>query len=127
MIRTLDGCTILIVEDEPLIGFGMADVIRTEGGEVIGPGVTCGQALRAMAGRRINAAILDIMLKGKMVFGLADALLGQRVPFVFVTGDVEHLVPERYKHVPIVLKPFVKHELISALKKAMRQKKFSGA
>jgi DNA-binding response OmpR family regulator len=127
MDATLRGCTILIVEDEPLIGFAIADVIRNEGGEVVGPVVTCAQAMGAMSGRRIDGAILDVMLRDETTFGLADALLEQRIPVVFVTGHVEELIPTRFQCVPILVKPFVTRILVSALKAAIRREDSSDA
>jgi CheY-like chemotaxis protein len=124
MSRKLDGCSILIVEDEPLVAFSIADIVRSEGGSVIGPAATCNQALLAMAGHQLHGAILDIMLKGETVFSVADALLDQGVPFVFITGDFEPHVPERYKHAPIVHKPCGAQQLISTLTTVMPQDDF---
>lgn len=112
----LHGFSILIVEDDPLIGLSVAEIIRNERGEPIGPAVNSQEALLAIEGRKVHATLLDIALRGETVFRLADLLRERDIPFVFMTGHVEPNVPSRFSDVPILEKPCTAPEIISFLK-----------
>lgn len=106
---------VLIVEDEYFLADDMAQVLRKLGAQVVGPAPSTDQALALLADGSVDAAILDINLKGQMVFPVADALREQGVPFVFATGYDAAAVPELYKDVPRWEKPFKPEDLARAL------------
>src|SRR3712207_5670272 len=106
---------VLIVEDEYFLADDMAQVLRKYGAQVVGPVPSSEKALALLAEEPVDAAILDINLKGQMVFPVADALREQGVPFVFATGYDESAVPEAYKDVPRWEKPFRPNDLAKAL------------
>ncbi len=72
MAQTLEDCSILVVENEPMIGFAIAEAVRGAGGKVIGPVASCKQALLAIAEHRLHGAILEIAPRGEPVFGYLD-------------------------------------------------------
>jgi CheY-like chemotaxis protein len=80
----LHGCSILVVEDDPLIGLSIAEMIRRERGTPVGPAANSKEALSAMEGRKLHGAVLDIALKGETVFKLADAIRDRHIPIVFL-------------------------------------------
>jgi hypothetical protein len=51
-------------------------------------------------------AIIDINLKGELAYPIADALLRQRIPFVFATGYTADDIPARFQDVIRWEKPF---------------------
>src|SRR3712207_2395001 len=106
---------VLIVEDEYFLADDMAQVLRKFGAQVVGPVQTTDKALALLAEEPVDAAILDINLKGQMVFPVADALREQGVPFVFATGYDASAVPETYRDVPRWEKPFKPEALAKAL------------
>src|SRR3712207_6122850 len=108
-------CRVLIVEDEYFLADDMAQVLERLGAQVVGPVPTPDKALALLADEPVDAAILDINLKGRMVFPVADALREQGVPFVFATGYDETAVPEAYRDVPRWEKPFKPEDLAEAL------------
>ena len=112
----LHGCSILIVEDDPLIGLGIAETIRSARGTPVGPAVNCKDALAAIEGRRMHGALLDIDLKAETSFELADAIRARHIPFIFMTGHFDPAVPSRFKSVPIVEKPCTRLQIVSSLK-----------
>jgi len=97
---------VLVVEDEYFIADDMARALQKLGAEVVGPVPTRDKALALVEAGRVNAAVLDINLKGQTVFPVADALRERGVPFVFATGYDETAVPPAYKDVPRWEKPF---------------------
>jgi CheY-like chemotaxis protein len=106
---------VLIVEDEYLLADDMAQALRKFGADVVGPVPSSDQALALLAEEPVDAAVLDINLKGQMVFPVADVLREQGVPFVFATGYDEAAVPEAYRDVPRWEKPFRPEDLAKAL------------
>jgi CheY-like chemotaxis protein len=118
--RTLEGVAaarrVLIVEDELLLFDEMRDELLAEGAEVMGPAPSVSKALALLAAEpRPDAAILDINLAGEMVYPVAEALRERRIPFIFVTGYDERIVPRGYNWVPLLEKPVSMHRVLQTL------------
>jgi PAS domain S-box-containing protein len=102
----LAGKRILIVEDDSAIAENLAFEITAEGGKVIGPVATVNAALEAIANTGPDGVTLDLNLKGKMAFPVADALATRHIPFVIMTGfDARAVVPGRHANVSCLQKP----------------------
>jgi CheY-like chemotaxis protein len=107
---------VLLVEDEELVAMTMVDELRSRGWEVVGPVGTLEEAQALVAeGVHIDAAILDINLRGRWVHSLADELTRRGVPFVVCTG-YEIIDPDgRFARAPLVAKPIAPHQLGATL------------
>ena len=117
---SLAHCRVLVVEDEFYIADEMALALQKLGAEVVGPVQTKDRALALLASEeRIDAAVLDINLKGQAVYPVADALMERGVPFVFATGYDRASVPPEYQRVPLWPKPFDPKALAQALPSVM--------
>jgi hypothetical protein len=46
---------------------------------------------------------------------VADRLMARGLPFIFTTGYSTPIIPEVYRHVPVLQKPFDLEEVLSAL------------
>ncbi len=116
---TLKGKRILVVEDEALVAMLVEDELRDAGATVLGPVGTVAHALRlveAAAGDGgINAAVLDINLRGEVVAPVADRLAALGVPFVFATGYGEDCDTGAHAAAPILGKPFNTWRLVTAI------------
>ena len=112
----LEGCRILVVEDEYLIADDMRGALLDAGAEVLGPVPTVDAAMSLVAAEpRLDAALLDINLGGTMVFDLADTLTSRAVPFVFATGYDDSAIPDRFANVPRLEKPVKLRKVLAAL------------
>jgi GAF domain-containing protein len=109
------GRRILLAEDEALVGLDLAATITAAGGTVVGPFVSLANALAALSSARVDAAVVDINLRGERSIGLMEALDRARIPFVICSGYGAISVPPAFKSRPFVAKPFFTHELIAAL------------
>jgi hypothetical protein len=49
--------------------------------------------------------MLDVNLDGELVYPLADMLLAERIPFVFLTGYGPESIDRRYSHIRVLRKP----------------------
>ena len=97
---------ILVVEDSYLVARAIADALENEGAFVIGPVSTVEDAERlAFEAAHLHGAILDVNLRGQMVWPIADRLFRRNVRLVFATGYAAGIVKARYKDVPVIEKP----------------------
>jgi PAS domain S-box-containing protein len=99
------GNRIMIVEDEALVAMAITDVMTTSGFSVIGPFGKLTDAKAALRKGDIDAAMLDVNLDGELVYPLADMLLAERIPFVFLTGYGPESIDRRYSHIRVLRKP----------------------
>ena len=115
MDKSLSGRRILVVEDE-MLNLAMVEDILTEAGcESVAAAATIDQAFALIDERVFDAALLDIKLKGKAAYAVADALAVRGVPFIFVTGNSVRDIEDRYRDRPVLRKPFKEEKLIKAL------------
>ena len=98
---------ILLVEDEPLIAMMVEDFLDVLGHQVAGTAEDVAGALPLVAAGGMDAAILDVNLRGgEKSWPVADALADQGIAYVFATGGGEDGIPDRHKHAPRLMKPF---------------------
>jgi CheY-like chemotaxis protein len=108
--------TVLIVEDEYFLAADLVSGLESRGAIVLGPAPSIEDGLRLISsGMQIDTAVLDINLRGELVFDIADALERRGVPFVFVTGYENGVVPPRFAAVPMFQKPVDAASVCSAV------------
>jgi CheY-like chemotaxis protein len=117
----ISGKSVLIVEDNCLLGEVIAQTIAEAGGRPVGPASSEREAfdLIEFDAKGIDAAILDIRLDVRS-FGVADRLQSLGVPFVFASGNCGQL-PEHLRTVPVCEKPYTLNALMIALDRSMRE------
>jgi CheY-like chemotaxis protein len=102
---------ILIVEDEMLVAMMIEDALADLGIHVAGTVGTIEDALAATAKDDFDCAILDVHLRGRDVYPVADALAVRGVPFVFATGYGQGGLTQRYRGRPSLTKPFTGQDI----------------
>ncbi|WP_132254860.1 response regulator [Methylobacterium segetis] len=101
----LARCRVLVVEDEYFLADDVARALSAHGAEVIGPVGTLSEAENLARSRPLDAALLDINLRGEMSYPVADILRERNVSVVFTTGYGEALIPPSYAYAPVWQKP----------------------
>lgn len=98
-------CNIMVVEDEALIALDLAMTLEEMGAVVHGPFDSVDRA--ATACENVDAAILDVDLRGEPVFALADRLMAQGTPFLFHTArsDTDAIFARYGRGTQILRKP----------------------
>lgn len=120
---TLDGLNLLVVEDEYVLALDLQHHLELAGANVLGPVGSVDDALSVVERlREIDAAVLDVSLRGEKAYAVADALSALGVPFVFSTGYDLALVPERFAKVPVCQKPVTAANLTTALVRLLRER-----
>ena len=109
----LAGRSVLVVEDEPLIAFGMAELIADCGGRSLLVR-TCRKAVQLSETEHLSAAILDCGCGGvHQITALCGHLAKRQIPRMFYTGYDN--VDESFRGVLLVRKPATGEALLRAL------------
>ena len=107
---------ILVVEDEPLIAMMLEDFLDMLGHRLAGIVDSVDGALAAIDGGELDAAILDINLRGgETSWPVAEVLAGHGIPFVLATGGTGDSIVEAHRNCPTLTKPFT----IDGVKRAL--------
>ena len=85
--QDLEGCTILIAEDEALVAMALAELVEDIGGKVVGPFAHVSQCQRELETQQIDAAILDVRLCDGTTYELAQRLMREGVPVMFHSAN----------------------------------------
>jgi DNA-binding response OmpR family regulator len=110
---------ILIVEDDPLIGFDLAVELEQAGFIVVGVAPTVTKALALFQQYGCDIAVLDVNLGQETSAAIATALAQARVPFIAVTGYSTDQCPLEFASVPLLSKPFQTTRLVAELKRQL--------
>ena len=116
MTKELAGFRVLVVEDEYFLAADLEYELSQAGAEVIGPFGNLGDTLEQVRNDGFELAVLDANLGGgDRAYPVADALIEQRIPFVFASAYQLSEMPERFSHRQLVEKPYEPRALIRAL------------
>jgi PAS domain S-box-containing protein len=115
------GNRVLVVEDEALVAMAIRESLDAIGYAVVGPCSNITEAMVALRHNRVDAAVLDINLGGDLVYPLADILVAENIPFVFVTGYGNEELDSRFASVPILQKPIEAQALQAVLTRGSRR------
>lgn len=111
----------LVIEDEALIAMLVEDMLDELGFEVACVATCLHDALQACAST-FDVALVDVNLRGETSFPAAQLLRSRGTPFIFTTGYGTASLHKTDFDVPVLQKPFGKHELEAALWKVIAQR-----
>jgi CheY-like chemotaxis protein len=114
-----EGLRVLVVEDEMIIAEMIEMTLLDVGAEVVGPVARLDAAMRLAAEESIDAAVLDINIRGGSSYGVADILAERDIPFVLCSGYGNWALEERYRDRPRLTKPYTMQCLVAALDKLL--------
>jgi len=118
-MSTVAGKRVFVVEDEVLLAISLEDDLREAGFFMLGPYTTLASALQAARSEEFDLALLDVNLHGQAVFPLADELIARNVPIVLLTGYGAGDLPERFRVLPRLQKPYEPSLLTRQLRRTM--------
>jgi CheY-like chemotaxis protein len=113
--RPLAGRRILVVEDEYFIAEEITALLLPLGAVVVGPLSDQFKAIELLSDTEIDCAVLDIELRGRAVFPLIRELQQRDIPWLYVTGYSEGLVPEEWRAAVHLEKPIVSDALVASI------------
>jgi DNA-binding response OmpR family regulator len=115
MAPALRGLRILVAEDALMIADLIAEGLQAEGCWVVGPVPRVEEGLALAEHEALDGALLDIDLHGEASYPIAAALTARHVPFAFLTGFTEKVLPAAYRDVPRLSKPFYLRDLLTLI------------
>lgn len=115
-LSRLAGRRILVLEDEALIAMDIALTLEDWNAVVIGPAHSFEEGLELADRERLDAAVLDVNLRGKEVFPVAELLRSRGVPFLFHTGhETRASLQDRFPRIIVCQKPVLSEVLAEAV------------
>lgn len=116
----LVGKRILVVEDEFLLADEIAEWLSNRGASPMGPVGTLTAALDLIRQTPPDAAVLDVLIAGEMVFPAALELHRRGIPMIFATAFSGELTyPDELAGNIRLDKPFNEAQLIATLQRAL--------
>jgi CheY-like chemotaxis protein len=112
------GKRVLVVEDELMIRMLLQDMLDDLGHTLAGEAGGIDEALALARQAEFDIAILDVNLNGQPISPVVEVLIERGLPFVFATGYGQRGVPEPYRMIPTLQKPFQADALALALEAA---------
>lgn len=105
---------IFVAEDEALVAMELQYTLTDAGAQVVGPAksVDAGMTLLDIEDE-LDGAILDVDLRGELVFPVAARLRDAGVPIIFHTAFGDRKEFQNYPDAQICLKPSQPHVLIA--------------
>lgn len=121
-VASLAERRVLVVEDEYMIADEIASVLGEAGAIVIGPAASVDDGLALLATQeRLDGALLDVNLHGRVAWPIVDALLKRGVPVVITTGYDDGAIPPAYTSLPRCEKPTTGRDVMELLQRTLKQ------
>jgi DNA-binding NtrC family response regulator len=118
----LAGHRILIVGDQALIALDLEQALKDLHAIVVGSVNNVADACKLVSESKIDCAVLDVHLGVETVAALIPELDARHIPRVFMTALPEHNLPEAWTAWPVVQKPMVRSNLLSAIERVIENR-----
>ena len=115
------GWSVFLVEDETLIRIMVADMLAELGCRVAAETGHIDEVIKLARSTEFDLAILDVNLRGEMIFPVAEAIKARNRPFIFATGYGSSGLPEEYRDRPSLQKPFQVETLARMIDAALKR------
>jgi CheY-like chemotaxis protein len=113
------GRRILVIEDSPVVAPFTQAVLEELGCEVVGPAGNMAVARELAEQDGIDAALIDVRIRGEKSYPICEILNRRGVPFVLTSGYAEWGVPAEWRDRPQLPKPYKVADLEAALLEAL--------
>lgn len=102
-----------------MVAWMLTEMLEELGYFVLGPATSVGEALTIIETKAIDAVVLDLNLNGEMSYPVADSLTARGVPFMLSTAYRQDRLPDAYRTLPILQKPYHLSELAEKLRQLL--------
>jgi len=101
---------VLIVEDDPVVAMMVEDTLQSMGLETL-VNLSLLDAITELETSDIDAALVDMGLRGESAYPIVLALVARNTPFVVISGRDQPELKAEFPQIRIVLKPLRVQEL----------------
>jgi DNA-binding response OmpR family regulator len=101
----------LVVEDSPVVAPFTVEALQQLGCIIIGPAPNMADARRLAEETDLDAAVLDLNIRGHKIFPICELLVKRGVPFLLTSGYADWNLPERWSDRPHLQKPYTIDDL----------------
>ncbi len=119
MKHNFQNIRVFLVEDEFLVASALQEDLEARGFHVFGPYPTLALAQAAVGAERYDVAIIDMNLRGQLAYPVADELMKRNVPLIILTGYSIPDLPERFRDVMQLSKPYNIGATLQAVEKLL--------
>lgn len=118
----LKGRRVLVVEDSPVVGPFTAEALEELGCVVVGPAPNMAAARECVETAEIDAALVDVHIRGERAFALCDMLEARGVPFALTSGYAGWPTPEKWENTLRLPKPYTVDQVEQVLAEMLGDK-----
>ncbi|WP_041777967.1 response regulator [Beijerinckia indica] len=118
-MKNLQDLHVLVVEDEAIIGMLLEDVLIDIGCKTVDVMSSVEAALTYLEDQKVDFALLDINLNGRLSFPVAEQLQTKAIPFIFLSGYGAQGLTGPYSRCKTLQKPFQPGEIEKAVGEAL--------
>lgn len=111
MTNLLSGRPVLVVEDSPILAPITQELLNDLGCLVVGPATNMADARTLAENEQIDAALIDVRIRGEKSFAICDILAARDIPFVLTSGYADWPVPDEWADRPRLPKPYTVEDL----------------
>jgi DNA-binding response OmpR family regulator len=108
------GLRVFVVEDEAMIRMMIIEMLAELGHIIAAEAGHLDRAMELAQSAEFDLAILDVNLNGKVITPVAELIRARGRPIIFATGYGSEGVPEEFRGLPALQKPF-RLEVLAAL------------
>ena len=115
----LRGRRILVVEDSPVVADACGEMLRDMGCTIVGPATNMAAALQLAEEEVLDAALVDLNIRGGKAYPVLKILERREVPFLLASGYADWSMPEEWQDRPRLAKPYSPNLLRESLLKLL--------
>jgi DNA-binding response OmpR family regulator len=113
------GFRVFVVEDEPMIRIMVMDMLSELGCRVAAEAGDVEEAAKLAQSAEFDLAILDVNVRGELITPVAKLIRARRRPIIFATGYGSDGLPDQFRDLPALQKPFQQDALAAMIDEVM--------
>lgn len=117
--RSLADLDVLLVEDESLVALLLEDMLHELGVRRIRHAGRLDTGFTLVSERKPDLALLDVNIAGTAIFPLAQELVRERVPVLFITGYGRDGLGDEWANCDVLQKPLTLDQLERGMRRTL--------
>ncbi|MFL6551708.1 MAG: response regulator [Povalibacter sp.] len=111
----LSGKHVMVVEDSGVLCCMLEEILKGAGCQLAGPYTHVEEAVQAAKSQKLDAALLDIRVRGELVSPVAQELDRRGVPILLTSAYHIDDIPRSLRRAAFLRKPFTEEDVLERL------------